>query len=243
MRYYVALHLGHRRYPNYHHHRSSWLGHYIKLWGLSGLKRAHYVFRDYSFAKKVKDGVFGRFFILPLQVFNDSQIHVHSDFPSVGDFLRHVLESFARHAPADTQLLVKHHPMDRGFIDYQKTIDEYIRQYPQLQGRVHYVHDVPLPVFLRRGVGMVTLNSTSGLSALIHNMPVKVLGRAHYDIPGLTAQQSLAEFWHHPAKPDAELFHAYRMYHLNVTQINGNFYSRVNFPPRAGAVGAVSTTP
>ena len=50
-------------------------------------------------------------------------------------------------------------------------------------------------------------------------MPVKVLGRAYYDIPGITDQNTLAEFWNHPTPPDKELFHAYRMYHLNVTQI------------------------
>jgi len=61
------------------------------------------------------------------------------------------------------------------------------------------------------------------------NMPVKVLGRAYYDIPGITDQNTLAEFWNHPTPPDKELFHAYRMYHLNVTQINGNFYSQVFF--------------
>ena len=93
-----------------------------------------------------------------------------------------------------------------------------------------YVHDVPLPVFLRHGIGMVTLNSTSGLSALIHNMPVKVIGRAHYDIPGITYHGKLAVFWRQPTPPDAALFHAYRMYHINVTQIHGSFYSRVNFP-------------
>ena len=61
------------------------------------------------------------------------------------------------------------------------------------------------------------------------NMPVKVLGRAYYDILGITDQNTLAEFWNHPTPPDKELFHAYRMYHLNVTQINGNFYSQVFF--------------
>ena len=37
-------------------------------------------------------------------------------------------------------------------------------------------------------------------------MPVKVLGRAYYDIPGITDQNTLAEFWNHPTPPDKELF-------------------------------------
>ncbi|STZ75858.1 capsule biosynthesis protein [Bergeriella denitrificans] len=228
--YYIHTHLQRRRYPEYIHHRADNLGHYIRLWSQSGLKRLGYWIQDAAVARRVKNGHYRRFFIVPLQVFNDSQIRVHSDFSSVRSFLLHVLTSFAAHAPDDVNLIVKHHPMDRGFIDYARDIRHFIKKHPKLKGRITYIHDVPLPVFLRHGAGMVTLNSTSGLSALIHHMPVKVLGRAHYDMPGLTFQGPLAQFWNHPEPPDTELFHAYRMYHINTTQINGSFYSRVNFP-------------
>lgn len=232
MRYYWAMYIGRKKFLHYQHHRFHEIPHYIKIWTISGLKRIYYALMERSFAQKIKQGKFGRFFVLPLQVFNDSQIRIHSDFSSVREFMVHVLESFAHHASDDTQLLIKHHPMDRGFIDYYDDIQLVIAKYPNLIGRVHYVHDVPLPVFLRYGVGMVTLNSTSGLSAMIHNMPVKLLGRAHYDIEGLTDQQSLADFWNSPKKPDATLFEAYRLYHINITQISGSYYSQVNLPTR-----------
>lgn len=230
MRYYGAMYWGRREFPCYRHHRFHEIPHYVKLWLISGCKRAYYAVSERWFANKIKQGRFGRFFVLPLQVFNDSQVRVHSDFGSVREFMLSVLQSFAEHAPEDTQLLIKHHPMDRGFIDYDDDIKAFIAHNPHLIGRVQYVHDVPLPVFLRYGVGMVTLNSTSGLSALIHNMPVKVLGRAHYDMAGLTDQQDLADFWRNPQKPEAALFEAYRWYHLNITQIHGSFYSKVNLP-------------
>ncbi|MCF7520565.1 capsule biosynthesis protein [Neisseria sp. ZJ106] len=228
--YYLKNRSGRKKYPNYVHHRSASLCHYLHLWTLSAFKRLSYRLEDFTLGKQVEAGVFGKFFIVPLQVFNDSQVRIHCDFDSVRSFLLHVLASFAEHAPADTHLIVKHHPMDRGFIDYAEDIKRFIKQHPQLSGRVTYVHDVPLPVFLAHGIGMVTINSTSGLSAMIHGMPVKVLGRAHYDIPGMTDQSDLAGFWRNPTPPDKELFHAYRMYHINTTQINGSFYSRVNFP-------------
>lgn len=230
MRYYGAMYFGRRDFPSYRHHRFHEIPHYVKLWLISGCKRAYYAVSERWFVNKIKQGRFGRFFVLPLQVFNDSQVRIHSDFGSVREFLLYVLQSFAQYAPDHTQLLIKHHPMDRGFIDYADDIRQFIAQQPHLIGRVHYVHDVPLPVFLRYGVGMVTLNSTSGLSALIHNMPVKVLGRAHYDMAGLTDQQDLADFWHKPQAPNAKLFEAYRAYHLNITQIHGSFYSKVNLP-------------
>lgn len=230
VRYYIQANLNRKKYPDYIHHRAYGLGHYVKLWSVSMFKRLDYWIEDASFAKKIEAGKFGKFFVVPLQVFNDSQVRIHCDFSSVRSFLLHVLSSFATHAPDDVSLIIKHHPMDRGFIDYGRDIKRFVKKHPKLKKRIIYVHDVPLPVFLRHGIGMVTINSTSGLSALIHHMPVKVLGRAHYDIPGMTDQGRLADFWSNPTPPDGELFHAYRMYHINVTQINGNFYSEVNFP-------------
>lgn len=242
VRYYIELFRNPNKYPNYIHHRASNAGHYLKLWSISILKRLNYYIEDIQIAKRVEAGKYGKFFIVPLQVFNDSQVRIHCDFSSVRSFLLHVLASFAAHAPADTNLIIKHHPMDRGFIDYSRDIKRFIKKHPKLKGRITYVHDVPLPVFLRHGLGMVTINSTSGLSGLIHNMPVKVLGRAHYDIPGITDQNTLAEFWNHPMPPDSDLFHAYRMYHLNVTQINGNFYSQVFFPDKKTSDSSNPTT-
>ena len=242
VRYYIELFRNPNKYPNYIHHRASNAGHYLKLWSISILKRLNYYIEDIQIAKRVEAGKYGKFFIVPLQVFNDSQVRIHCDFSSVRSFLLHILASFAAHAPADTNLIIKHHPMDRGFIDYSRDIKRFIKKHPKLKGRITYVHDVPLPVFLRHGLGMVTINSTSGLSGLIHNMPVKVLGRAHYDIPGITDQNTLAEFWNHPTPPDSDLFHAYRMYHLNVTQINGNFYSQVFFPDKKTSDSSTPTT-
>ena len=242
VRYYIELFRNPNKYPNYIHHRASNAGHYLKLWSISILKRLNYYIEDIQIAKRVEAGKYGKFFIVPLQVFNDSQVRIHCDFSSVRSFLLHVLASFAAHAPADTNLIIKHHPMDRGFIDYSRDIKRFIKKHPKLKDRITYVHDVPLPVFLRHGLGMVTINSTSGLSGLIHNMPVKVLGRAHYDIPGITDQNTLAEFWNHPTPPDSDLFHTYRMYHLNVTQINGNFYSQVFFPDKKTSAPSTPTT-
>lgn len=225
--YYVAANWGTKRYPHYQNHKPFKLGYYIKLWLTSGLKRIYYAMHDKGFAKRVEKGEFGDFFILPLQVYDDSQVQVHSDYPSVKDFLCEVLESFAQHAPHQLTLIVKHHPMDRGFIDYSAVIKDFREKYPHLVNRIFYIHDVPMPFFLRYGKGMITLNSTSGISALLHNMPVKTLGRANYDFAGLTHQESLEEFWSKPQAPNGELFDAYRKYHLNKTQINGSFYNKV----------------
>lgn len=225
--YYYNAYFKRKNYPNYRHHRILNIDYYLKLWSVSGVKRLCYWLHDGGFAKRVERGEFGEFFIIPLQVYDDSQVQVHCDQKSVEVFLRQVLDSFVAHAPHHLNLIIKHHPMDRGFIDYGLVIDEYIAKYPRLKGKISYIHDVPMPVFLRHAKGMVTLNSTSGISGLVHKMPVKTLGRANYDFAGLTDQQSLDEFWTNPTPPNEEVFNGYRKFHLYKTHLNGSFYSQV----------------
>ncbi len=52
-----------------------------------------------SVAKQVKQLKFGDFYILPLQVYDDSQVRIHCDFESVEHFLIYVLDSFVQNAP------------------------------------------------------------------------------------------------------------------------------------------------
>lgn len=228
-RYYIALNRLRQRYPHYQHHRESRFWVYAPVWVYSGLIKLYRTQIEKRFIRRVNQGDLGMFFVVPLQVHNDSQVKVHGDFPSVAAFLRSVLFSFSRHAPPEAKLVIKHHPMDRGWVNYRGLINKFIRHY-HLQGRVHYVFEVPLPVLMRKGKGMVLLNSTSGLSAMIHQMPVKVLGKAHYDIEGLADQQPLSTFWQRPRRPLSPLFNAYRLYQLHQTQINGNFYGKVVWP-------------
>ena len=50
------------------------------------------------------------------------------------------------------------------------------------------------------------------------------------DFENLTFQGNLRDFWTKATPPDPKVFHAFRQYHMNVTQINGHFYSKVNLP-------------
>ena len=230
MNYYFQARKDQQDYPHYVHHRAYSVHFYTKNWACSLLKRAvHWPYEKW-FNHKIRQGALGRFYIVPLQVTTDSQVRIHSDFSSVRSFLLQTMASFALYAPKDSKLIIKHHPMDRGFISYRKYIFAFIKKHPECKGRIFYVYDVSLPELLRKGSGMVTINSTSGLSALLHNMPVIALGRAHYNFAGLTFQGRLRDFWRKGTPPNPKVFHAFRQYHMNVTQINGHFYSTVNLP-------------
>ncbi|AIL32294.1 capsule biosynthesis protein [Basilea psittacipulmonis] len=228
MQYYWHMNKGKEHYPYYQHHRDTNLFDYAKHWMISGVKRMCHYISEYPMTQWIKRGRLGDFYILPLQVRGDSQVKIHSNYDSVNDFLCEVLDSFVHHAPQHLKLIVKHHPMDRGFCSYRTIIQTYQDRYPELKGRLYYVYDIPMPVLLRQGKGMVTINSTSGLSALLHDMPVKVMGHANYDFQGITDQGSLNDFWNNPTPPNSVVFKAYRDYHLHTTQLNGSFYKKVS---------------
>jgi hypothetical protein len=78
-------------------------------------------------------------------------------------------------------------------------------------------------IVARRAV--VTVNSTVGGLALARGLPVIALGRAVYDIPGLTHQGEFAEFWNAPKPPEADLFDAFRRVVAARCLIPGSFFS------------------
>lgn len=169
-----------------------------------------------------------QYFLVPLQISTDAQIVDHSDFESVEHFLEKVIASFATHAPKETWLVIKHHPLDRGYNDYRAFIHR-IADYHTITRRVHYIHDQHLPTLLEHARGAIMINSTVGLSAIHHNCPLKVCGAAIYDLEGLTYQGSLNQFWNESAsfQCDSELYKRFNGYVINHKQINGSFYRKL----------------
>jgi capsular polysaccharide export protein len=184
-------------------------------------------FRRRGDARRFLDLVEGRapFFLLPLQLFGDFQITRHSPFSSMADALAEVLQSFASSAPAETRLLIKNHPLDTGLFDYRKRLAELEREL-DLRGRVFFVEAGDLPAMIAAAQGVVVVNSTVGMTALQMGRPVKALGTAIYDLPGLTYQGTLQDFWQGPAPPGREIFEAFRNVVIHTTQVNGDFYTR-----------------
>jgi capsular polysaccharide export protein len=164
------------------------------------------------------------FFLVPLQVYNDSQIRMHSPWRRIEDFIEWTVHSFAEHAPLDSVLVFKHHPMDRGHTDYASTIEACATRYGA-SGRILYIHDAHLPSLLHRCIGLVTVNSTTGLQALFHRVPVIALGRCFYAKAGLTYQGPLDAFWNDPGAVDMRIYLQFRSYLIRVSQINLSFYA------------------
>ena len=171
---------------------------------------------------------------MPLQVWNDFQWK-HSPFEDTDELLEYIISSFAAHADPEHRLVVKHHIADRGYRDYTALIDEKRRRFG-LGERLIYVHDLHLPTLLQHARGTVVMNSTVGLSSLHHGTPIKVLGKAIYDVPPLSFSGELDAFWKQTPRFDAEMYRMFRGWLEHHNQFNGNFYSRI---PNTGFVSGI----
>jgi capsule polysaccharide modification protein KpsS len=221
-------------YPHYRHHRSinSWLQ--MTLWIRGAIRKYWYRFRERHVLAVLLREQNKRYFLVALQVYCDYQL-VHSRFESVEQFIDEVLKSFAENAPQDCVLVFKHHPMDRAYRDYTHLLRALARRHG-IADRVVYVHDLHLPSLLRCARGAVMINSTVGLQAASYGTPVKILGDAVYNMPGLTFQKSLDEFWSAPGVVDNALYRAFRTYLLCTNQVNGSYVKRLKSLPSGAGI-------
>lgn len=222
--YFTVGSFGKPWFPRYVHHRrlafaEAW------PWARAGWRKLQYGVRERGMLERLCSQWDKRFFLVPLQVFNDPQIAVHSGFESIEQFVERVVDSFAREAPPDCALVLKHHPMSRGYVDYEALIRRLAIE-RGIATRCFYIHDQHLPTLLKHARGVVVVNSTTGLQALNHRVPVKALGDAIYDMPGLCHQGELDAFWKetqdHP--PDIKQLRRFVAYLIARSQLEGSFY-------------------
>ncbi len=242
MAYFFAAWVGQWFWNNsLHHRRMTVLD--APWWWLSFGRKAWYKVKQRGIQEHLCTAKQKQFFLVPLQVYNDAQISVHSDFDSVCNFADYVMRSFSKALATELQegvpnggesikdaiLVFKHHPMDRGHRHYGRVLERLCQRF-DLQGKVLYIHDQHLPSLLKATRGVVVVNSTVGLSALGHGAPVKVCGTALYNIPGLTFQGRLRQFWHFAghAAPDTQELQRFKSALIRRTQINGSFYRKLS---------------
>lgn len=210
-------------YPHYQRHRtkhplvemSGWIKRFFK-----GPYERHYMARLSRYLQETDRP----YYLLPLQLEADYQIRKHSQFDSMVHGMEVVLDSFARNAPAEALLVIKLHPLNNGLVNFRKHAKR-IAARLGLQDRFVVMDGGHLPSLLAKCEGVVVVNSTTGFSALHRGKPMKVLGNAIFDIPGLTFQGALDDFWQSEARPDMELFAAFRKVVMARAQVHGSFFT------------------
>lgn len=117
--------------------------------------------------------------LVPLQVNSDSQVVCYSPWiRSMRDLVELLIEIRGDVEQAGLRLVVKPHPKCS---TPQDDLYEALRQNGIVVDERSKVSD-----WLPEVAGVITLNSTVGIEALLQNVPVIVLGQAFYNIEGLT---------------------------------------------------------
>ncbi|MDD2828396.1 MAG: capsular biosynthesis protein [Sulfuricurvum sp.] len=218
-------------YPVFHrytHHRP--LNPFETFYWIRSLwRKQYYKMKEYGMQMDLIEHHSKSYYLAPLQISTDAQVREHSDFSSVENFIERIIGSFSANAPKDTLLVIKHHPLDRGYHDYSSFIRR-LAHHHNVATRVRYIHDQHLPSLLEHARGVVMINSTVGLSAIHHNAPVLACGTAIYDFEGMTYQGSIHSFWNaaETFKINRDLYHRFRGYVIRSNQINGSFYRCLN---------------
>ena len=219
--YNVAQVTGRPLYPHYRWHG---IFHpYTEYAGWVVTLARHRLTRAATIAAKVRLQAEPKsYFLFPLQLATDYQVRAHSPFTDARDAVRHVIASFAASgSPRKLVLIV--HPLDNGLVGWRGLAQRVAREFGITDRVLVLRNGTPLDV-LRRAAGIITINSTVGLTALTEGVPVKVLGNAVFDVPGLTCQHNLDRFWNDPVPPDPALMDAFLRALVGTTQVRGGYY-------------------
>ena len=213
-----------RLYPHYEDQRSMSFRHHFAA-GVRGLLRFQGRDKQSRFNQILEEKWSKKYYLVPLQVHCDSQITVRSHYDSIEAFITEVVDSFEKHAPQNTRLIFKVHPMDRGYVDYQKFIQQLDERFKQQ--RLIYLDRIHNPTALKHAIGSVMINSSMGLSSLVHSTPVKAMASASFDFPGLTHQGSLDSFWTEAEPVDPQVVRDFISLLRRTSQGRGTFYRRL----------------
>lgn len=211
-------------YPRYQRHAiyhpfAEYAG-WIRRWLLSPIEK-----RRTARTLGVLDASVAPTFVFPLQLSTDFQIRDHSPYPDMPAAAREIIASFAAHAPPPSRLIVKVHPLDSGLTPWRRVISDIARQHG-VANRVFYIDGGDIGQMLHGAAGCVLVNSTVGLFALQLGCPLKVMGNAIFEVPGMTFQDSLDAFWSRPTKPDMGLVADFMRLLAGALHIRGGYYTR-----------------
>lgn len=169
-----------------------------------------------------------RYYLIPLQVSADSQLADAAGGWNNARLISEALRSFARAANPGFRLVFKIHPLERGHSGDHRIVHETAKSLG-IAGRVDVLEAGSMGLLTRHSAGMITINSTSGLSAIHHGVPLMVLGKAIYRHPMLVThsdpQPDFDSFWNEGRTADGELRHRFLAWLRCQSLKPGDFYA------------------
>ncbi|MFD9896909.1 capsular biosynthesis protein [Mesorhizobium sp. NPDC059025] len=229
--YYALKSLGSLYFFGNAHHRNRGVFSEAVLWTRNFYRKLRYYFENNGFMMNLIENLDSQYFVVALQVHDDQQLIRHGKGWSMERLIAETIRSFAKSAEPTHHLVFKVHPMDRGHKSYRPFVKELARLSNCIE-RVHVIDDGSIGLIIRHSLGLVTVNSTSGLLALNHGKPVLALGDALYGMdklatyPGNDPVAVLSWFWRFPMPPESECVRQFTARMHRESLVNGSFYLR-----------------
>lgn len=231
VRYYLAKAAGAVFFRSNAHHRSRGIASESVLWTRNFYRKLRYYPANNELMLNLIENLENQYFVVALQVHDDQQLLRHGQGWTMERLITESIRSFKRFAAGNHHLVIKIHPMDRGHKSYRPFAVE-LAHVAGCEDRVHIVDDGSIGLLIRHSLGLVTVNSTSGLLALNHGKPILALGDAIYNGPGLSSAENRAStsgldsFWQSAVAPDGAAVKVFNARMREESLVNGSFYMR-----------------
>lgn len=125
----------------------------------------------------------GNYIFVPFQVYDDTQILLHSPWIDSMEALYRAIENCVSVLPEGWRFLVKEHPSARKNYDYLHSRNS----------RVEFANANDTQALIEGAQLVITVNSTVGIESLLLGRPVMTLGNAFYNITGLVSHAESEE--------------------------------------------------
>lgn len=149
------------------------------------LRKIVYAARDALAIRTLVRRHAGRYAVVALQIPSDSQLGAAARGWTNERLVETALAALAATPEGRVErLVVKIHPLVRGHTG----LNRFVRHRARALGvadRVEVLHCGSAGTVIRHSAGLVTINSTAGLSAIFHGVPLVAVGRALYAHPAL----------------------------------------------------------
>jgi capsular polysaccharide export protein len=225
--YFITYRVTRSLFPGYRHHRERRLRDEFFFWWRTLGRRGAAVRGDAALVEELIEGKRSPFFLVALQIHDDLQLKRHGRGWRVRPFVDMVLDSFVRAAPKDCRLVIKAHPLDVGYGNNKRNINLQIKE-RGLGERVDFLQSGPLGPIVQKSLGLITINSTAGFTALRHRQPVITFGDALYQGEGLAIRadepEQLDRFWTDPTPVDPDRVDRFVSHMIAEALIPGSFY-------------------
>jgi capsular polysaccharide export protein len=222
--YNVCSQVGWFMYPHYRtHQKYNAAATYIGMLGRLLTMKSRNNHANATINKLTSEAKEHPLFLLPLQMETDYQLRAYSQFDSMEEVMRCVMENFSKNAPKQARLVVKLHPYDPAVQNFRRKCNNCASE-AGVADRVFFIDGGDADKLLEACKGTVTVNSTMGLQALIQNCPVYILADANYRVEGLVNFEDFDGFWSDPGTVDRALLSDFLQTLIGCSLIRGLFY-------------------